>query len=130
MFIRYVWPNRTYSDSEGNVSALDAFWVEATRDEAETCIFPALSPDTISMSERFAADFRHVAEHLGHPAHQFCFLVAGDLHSIEPHPVHYPVHQLWGAYSPFRLFPEVTISNLDEVRTIVLPPGIQERESE
>lgn len=62
-----------------------------------------------------------IAEDLGRPARPFCFLVARDLSLIEPHPVHYPFHQLWNAYSHFREMPERSIDELTELKELDCP---------
>ena len=64
-----------------------------------------------------------MAESLGCPARAFCFLIARDLSTIDPFPVHYPVHQLWNAYSPFELMPARVVTRLEELRSLELPDG-------
>ena len=94
---------------------MDAFWVEATHDEAIQAVFPLLTPTKRSQSERFAADYPQLAQQIAQPPRPFCFLVARDLSSIDPFHVHYPFHQLWNAYSPFRAIAERSIDSLDQL---------------
>lgn len=101
---------------------MDAFWVEATEDEAGACIFPLMQPQQIAESRQLAEKWSRLAERLGNPARPYCFLVARDLSSIVPFHPHYPFHQLWNAYSPFKSMPEMTITDLTELHGIVLPP--------
>jgi hypothetical protein len=54
----------------------------------------------------------------------YCFLVARDLRSIDPCEFHYPFHQMWNAYSPFREMPERKIGRLEELAGIVLPAKV------
>ena len=99
----------------------DAFWIEATQEEAETGVFPRLQPDAIAKSKELAERFKQLAEQMGNPSRPFCFLVVRDLSSIDPFHVHYPFHQLWNGYSPFERMPEKVIANLEELRSLVLP---------
>jgi hypothetical protein len=100
---------------------IHAFWVEATPAEAEAAVFPHLSADAVAESWRLAEQCGHLAESLGSPARPFCFLVARGLGSIVPHVVHYPFHQLWNAYSPFRPMAERHIDELEELKDIECP---------
>ncbi len=115
MVIRFFWKNCRFCDG-------DALWVEATKAEAAWFVFPRLSEEDISQSKQFAKESGHLAEMMGgRPNLTFCFLVAKDLSFIRPFQVHYPVHQLWNAYSPFQKISEMTVANLDAVRGIELP---------
>ena len=100
---------------------MDAFWVEATREEAVNEVFPKLQPAEIKESQTFADQFIHLAEELGRSARPFCFLVARDLSTIDPFHANYPFHQMWNAYSPFEEIEAVIIQSLEEVRILVLP---------
>jgi hypothetical protein len=74
--------------------------VEAT--QAEAAVFPHLHAEAVTESRSLAEQYVGLAQRLGTPPRPFCFLVARDLSFVEPRPVHYPFHQLWNAYSPFR----------------------------
>ncbi len=115
MLVRLFWKECERCDH------VDALWVEATAAEAGSAIFPRLSSEQIIQSRKVAGRTGHLARMTGKPDLTFCFLVANDLSSIHPHEVHYPFHQLWNAYSPFRDMPERTIRSLDELRDIALP---------
>ena len=114
MLIRAYWRN---CKSCGG----DALWVEATKVEAESDIFPKLSPDEIIKSKQLSKETGHMAEFMGHPDLIFCFLISKDLSFICPFEVHYPISNLWNAYSPFREMPAIHIAHLDELRGVDLP---------
>lgn len=121
MRVCYYWP-RFQSFGERDAAPIDAFFVEATASEAEILIFPRLPAKKIRESQEIAEDFANVAAELGTPPRPFCFLVTRDLNRIEPHPPHYPFHQLWNAYSPFRQVPEQSVATLEDLRAIQRPP--------
>ncbi len=100
-----------------------AFRVEATPAEAEAAIFPHLSANAVAEAKSLAEEYAGLAERLGSPARPFCFLVARDLGPIKPHPVHYPFHQMWNAYLPFRTMAEQYIDGLEELKELDCPPA-------
>jgi hypothetical protein len=100
---------------------IDAYWVEATKEDAEGQVFPFLPPEAVIESRTLAEEFRELADTMGVPARAFCFLVAKDLSSIDPRPVHFPVHQMWNAYSPFEPIPEKKITGLKDLRRLMRP---------
>ena len=115
MIVRLFWKNCS-------VAGTDAVWVEATKKEAEAIIFPRLTSAMIAESRKFSDLI--MAERMGNPGHSYCFLVEQDLGSIVPKPVHYPIHNLWNGYSPFEEMEVIEISNIDEIRDIVLPASV------
>lgn len=122
MIVRCFWRNCSFwSKSQKNAPHLDAFWVEATKDEADTSIFPLLKPLQVERSELLALKFKTVAADMGNPDHPSCFLVARDLSYIEPLEPHYPIHQLWNAYSPFESMQETILDNLEILQNIHIP---------
>lgn len=121
MIVYLFWRNCDFRNKQWGAVPVDAFWVEATQEEAETAVFPRLSKDACEESIRLASQLTKVAAAMRNPPRAFCFLVARDLSFIDPFPVHYPVHPLWNAYSPFEVMPEIFITNLDELRNIPLP---------
>lgn len=100
---------------------MDAFWVEATQEEAINEVFPKLQPAEIVESKEFVERFIQIAKELCNPPRPYCFLVAQDLSTTDPFHVHYPFHQLWNGYSPFEVMATVDIQSLEEVGTLVLP---------
>ena len=50
-----------------------------------------------------------------------CFLVGRDLSFVRAFHFHYPFHQFWNAYSPFRHVPDTEISDLDELASLPTP---------
>jgi hypothetical protein len=122
MIVRCFWRNCSFQKKLQNAGLVDAFWVESTKKEADSCIFPLLQPSQVEKSKRLALEFKTVAADMGNPNHPFCFLVARDLSYIEPLEPHYPIHQLWNAYSPFESMQKTTIDNLESLRTVTVPP--------
>lgn len=94
---------------------------DASRQEAELIVFPAITPEMQEKSVQLAQRFAGVAKDMGNPQYPYCFLVDRDLSTIEPFAPHYPIHQLWNAYSPFETMPLREISRLDELKAIQLP---------
>ncbi|MBM3287419.1 MAG: hypothetical protein FJY88_08740 [Candidatus Eisenbacteria bacterium] len=123
MLVRCFWRDCRYRGTTRNAEPLDCFWVEATPAEAEEAIFPRLGPAAVSESKALAQRFEKLAERMSVPARPFCFLIARDLSTIDPFHVHYPIHQLWNAYSPFEGMPAKEIMDLDELRFLALPPS-------
>ena len=99
---------------------MDAFWVEATREEAVQWIIPRLTVEQRAESEEWASECPCLAQQISQPPRPYCYLVARDLSSIDPFVVHYPFHQSWNAYSPFRSISVRTIASLDELEGIPL----------
>ena len=121
MIIRYFWRDCDYRGMEWGAKPADAFWIEATQEEAETSVFPRLQPVAITESRELAERDRDLAAEMGDPVRPFCFLVSRDLSSIDPFHVHYPVHSMWNAYSPFELMPGIEITSLEELCKLELP---------
>jgi hypothetical protein len=84
MVVRCLWPKCDFRNGDRVATPIDAFWVEATRDEAIQAIFPLLNSEARSRSMRFARDCSTLAEEIAQPSRPFCFLVAKDLSSIDP----------------------------------------------
>ncbi|MHB8135741.1 MAG: hypothetical protein ACYDH1_16145 [Anaerolineaceae bacterium] len=121
MLIRYVWRNCDFHGEKQGADPIDAFWVEATQEEAEDGIFPGLMPTEIAESRKLAVRFHELAQQKDDLARPFCFLVARDLRLIRPLPLIYPTSSMWNAYSPFTAMPEVYIRTLDEIRNLKVP---------
>ena len=49
MIVRCFWPKCDFRNGEWEATPIDAFWVEATRDEAIQAIFPLLSTSAVSV---------------------------------------------------------------------------------
>ena len=118
MRVRCFWRDCTYRNRTWGSPPVDAFWVEATEQEARSAVFPLLKPEQVAESRKVAEQYHHAAVD---PARPFCYLVARDLSSIDPFHPHYPFHQLWNAYSPFESMSEITVSTLDALLAVVLP---------
>ncbi len=111
--VRFVW-------RDCDLCSGDAFWVEASKNEAEISIFPLLSDAVISESEKQSNNSGGIVETLGNPNLTYCYLISKDLKFIRPFPDHYPIHQLWNAYSPFEEISEVHIKEISELDEISL----------
>ncbi len=116
MIIRVYWPQR---DCHNQTEPIDSFWVEATYKEAKKAIFPFLAPEVIERSKSYAIKGESIASQIGNTPRSYCFLVAQDLSTIEPFDVHYPFHQMWNGYSPFKELEEFHINTLEELTTVV-----------
>ena len=120
--MRLGWPDCNPREYGIRAGPIDAFWVECTPNEATRLVEPL-------MSEADFPSIEKVRAHYGWP-HRFegadrcCFLVARDLSFIHAFHAHYPFHQLWNSYSPFRDVSETTIETLDEITA--LPKPLQE----
>jgi hypothetical protein len=119
MIVRWFWRNCDFRHKEWGTTRIDAFWVETTLEEAEVAIYPRLTQERVAESKALAERLARFAESRG--ASPYCFLVARDLSSIDPHEFHYPFHHMWNAYSPFAEMPEMKISRLEELASIELP---------
>jgi hypothetical protein len=122
MLVRYFWPACDYRGKILGAAPADAFWVEATQEEAEISIFPRLKSAALAESKNLAERYSHLAA-LKDPPRPYCYLVARDLSFIDPFHFHYPFHHLWNAYSPFEPIGPLMISGLDELHNIQLPPS-------
>jgi hypothetical protein len=120
MVVRTYWPSCDYRQKKWGARPIDAFWVEATREEAVEAVFPMLSPELRTQSERIAGEHARLAGEISRPPRAYCFLVAWDLSSIDPFHVHYPFHQCWNGASPFRAIPERTITSLGELAGLLI----------
>jgi len=125
MVVRFYWPDCEYRGKQWIKESIDAFWVEATLKEAVKSVFPMLSPEGIDESKKLAKEYLHVAREMAKPVRPYCFLVSRDLSSIAPFHVHYPVHHMWNAYSPFGEFEVHHISDLKELKTFIVPHNIE-----
>ena len=97
----------------------DAYWLEASQEEAESLVFPSLAEIAVEQSRRHSEETGRFAELImGKPGLTFCFLVSRDLKYVLPFHVNYPVHHMWNAYSPFEKIPEKEIRSLEEIRKI------------
>ena len=108
MLIRFKWHNCDLCDG-------DAFWLEATEQEAREQVFPLLSSENVAASEKDAHESGALAAMAGNPDHTFCFLVTADLKFIRPFKAGYPFHQLWNGYSPFEKIDSKEIMDLSEI---------------
>jgi hypothetical protein len=123
MLVRRIWHNCNCRNKSWDADPCDAFWVEATRDEAERVIFPRLSEEGIAESKLCLVRSRFFIESSidrGEEVHPYCFLVARDLSSVDPFHVTYPFDNLWSGYSPFEAFPETRIDTLEQLKSLSL----------
>jgi hypothetical protein len=109
MLIQFKW-------KDCDLCGADAFWLEATEQEARKQISPLLNNDTIAASEELARGSEAFAAIMGCPERTFCFLVSCDLTFIRPFKAGYPVHQLWNGYSPFEEIDPIEIIQISEIK--------------
>ena len=121
MTIRCFWPHWIPAEPDRGREAMDGFWVEATKDEAKSSIFPLLDAKQVRMSEQLAKRYVSGLPWETRKPRPFCFLVTRDLSIIEPSDTALPYSPLWNAYCPLRAMPEVTIRSLAELEGIALP---------
>jgi len=112
-----MWENCTYRNGDWGAIPVDAYWVETTKNDAVKHIFPLLVPEARATSLLYGKRGVGVAKDVGKPALPFCFLVAKDLSSIDPHQTHYPFAGQWNAYCPFIEVPEFVINSLEELKS-------------
>jgi hypothetical protein len=130
MRVRCFWRDyrRNRGKTRGSSHHIDAFWIEATEEEARTTVFPFLNSGQITESNQLAEQWYGIAVKMGDPVCPFCFLIARDLTSVEPFHPHYPIHNLWNGYSPFESMPEISIATLDAILEIALPPVLSDKD--
>ncbi len=99
---------------------VEGYWLECSEDEAITQIYPRLDKDLVDKSYKEANKLpdSFLKECGLEPTNKYCFLVSGDISSIEPFSPYYPYHHAWNAYSPFENYPETTIRSLEEILTL------------
>lgn len=126
MRIRLFWPKCDIRNRSWNVEPRDTYWVEATADEARAHVFPRLTAEQQARSEQEAKRGWSKDESKVDPPRRFCFLVADDLSTIDPHFSHLPTHQFWDAHStPFASFEERWIQSLDEILAMEAPRKVE-----
>lgn len=113
MLVRLYWNQCTLTRPENQ--PIDAFWVEATENEAKNLVFPYCSADIVARSQMYGARDREIAAQFGSISRPCCFLIAHDLSTIKPLAVHYPYSPMWNAYSPFRKIAEHHIDSLEKL---------------
>lgn len=123
MRVRIVWPQCDFRHGKWDAPPLDAYWVEATREDAEALIFPHLDDPLRDKSLTYGLSRRQSADPLGATPLPFCFLVACDLSAIEPMDASYPFSSLWNDECPFVLIPEFSVRSLEELRDRAVPRG-------
>ena len=62
MIVRCFWPSCDFRQKEWDASPIDAFWVEATHEEALQSVFPMLSQELQVESEQFGARGENLEE--------------------------------------------------------------------
>lgn len=112
---------RLYWQQCDRTQLIDAFWVEATYEEAEELIYPLLSPESIKESKIYAKNGEEFSATLSSTPRSSCFLVSRDANSIKPFFTHYPFSHMWNGYSPFKDLPEHYINTLAQLNNIELP---------
>lgn len=123
MLVRLGWPNCNSVEYGPRAARepVDAFWLECTPDEAARLVQSRMSStDRASIAE---VDAQYGWPHHFEGEDRCCFLVARDLGFVRALPAHYPFHQLWNAYSPFRDLLPTPVETLDELTALPSPAG-------
>jgi hypothetical protein len=129
--VRLIWRECNYRCGEWNtLPKIDSFWVEAAEQEAHEKLFPLLTPGQVAESKELSKREPEAPATLKPPPLPYCFLVARDLSSIDPHESSYPYHHMWNAYTPFEEIRERHIDNLHELRELVAPAGETARQGD
>jgi hypothetical protein len=111
MIVRLAWPGYRHAGE-----SVDAFWVECTPEESARLVDPRMSTaDRASIAEM---ERTYGWPHFFDGEDRCCFLVAPDSSFIRAFQAHYPNHQLWNGYSPFRAIPTTSIDSVDDLATL------------
>ena len=116
MLTKLYWNNCTLARLESQ--PIDSFWIEATRKEAETLIYPYCSSETIVQSRLYGESDGEIAAKIGDALRSYCFLTARDLSTVKAFPVYYPYSPMWKAHSPFKKVAPQKLSDLFELKNI------------
>ena len=118
MLIQLCWENCTLARLEDE--PIDSFWLEATKEEAESFIYPYCTSETVAQSKIFGESnvpFLNEARATD-PNRRYCFLVAKDLTTIKAFPVYYPHSPMWQIHSPFKSIPPRCVISLEELKEV------------
>ena len=116
MLTQLYWNNCTLARSESQ--PIDSFWIEATKEEAETLIYPHCSAETIAQSRLYGEGDREIAAKISDATRSYCFLIARDSTTVKAFPVYYPYSPMWEAHSPFKKIAPQKLGNLSELKNI------------
>jgi hypothetical protein len=120
MRVGLVWADCSLVSSEQEESTVDAFWVECSPVESVELVEPQMNEEDHASVERMRRDYGWPHDFGGRQ--RCCFLVARDLSFIRAFPAHYPFHQLWNGYSPFRETDDTTIDALAQLAQLSASP--------
>ena len=105
MLIRFVWRHCHYDRIPETLRkyGVDAFFLEASLDEAEESVFPFMDPEAVSESKSLGLQYLWNGEKV--LARPYCFLAARDLSYIFPESPAYPFDELrsGGCLNPLSL---------------------------
>jgi hypothetical protein len=76
MIVRWIWPSCEYRNGDWGAEPTDAFWVEATRDEAVQAVSPLQGSEARSQLSEASDQCSDSAEKIAQPSRPFGFLVA------------------------------------------------------
>ncbi len=129
MRVRLIWRECGYRNGKWYaLPKIDCFWVEATKDDAYEKVFPLLTPEQVARAKTLSLQDPETSGVQEVPPLPYCFLVARDLSSIDPHETSYPCHHMWNAYSPFEEIRVRYVDSLHELRDLVSPAQESERQ--
>ena len=121
MLIRFVWRHCHYDRIPETLRkyTVDAFFLEATGEEAEESVFPFMDPEAVSESKGLGLHFLWNGEKV--LARPFCFLAARDLSYIFPFSPAFPFDHM-GSPGVFEtLDPVVSVDSLRSIRFLSMP---------
>ena len=121
MLIRFVWRHCDYERIPENLRKfrVDAFFLEASREEAEEEVFPFLERDAITESKRLGLKYLWNGQSI--LARPYCFLAARDLSYIFPESPVFPFDDLRNPGMFEKLEPVISVDRLRDIRYLSMP---------
>ena len=116
--IKLYWPQCKRINGKWQDNGIDSYWVECSYEEEQKYVLPYLTPDQVKLTEilwkRQTSEAARVKKDL------ICFLVSKDLKAITPMVWYYPYSGHWNGNSPFIRINETKVTELEELRSIVI----------
>jgi len=130
MLIRFVWRHCHYDRIPETLRKyrVDAFFLEASLEEAEESVFPFMDPEAVSESKSLGLQYLWNGEKV--LARPYCFLAARDLSYIFPESPAYPFDELRSQGVFESLESDVSVDSLRTIRYLSMPPDNEEEMEE
>jgi len=121
MLIRFIWRHCDYERIPENLRKfrIDAFFLEASREEAEEAVFPFMKPEAIRESKRLGLKYLWNGQRI--LARPYCFLAARDLSYVFPESPVYPFDDLRSPGMFETLEPVISVDSLRTLRYLSMP---------